>query len=170
LDLRDGVELLILYVGVHITRAIVVLVLYPFLNRSGYGLNFKEAVILVFSGLRGAVGLAMAMMVEGEQNQPLDHDLRSRIAFHVSGIALLTMTLNGMAIKPVYHKLAIYSKAKHHSILLYRALCQAEVVSRQHTLYMREHWFFHNLDFNNFERLVPQLHLLYHLNHATSRY
>ncbi len=66
LETRDWVELIWLYFLVHFTRSIVVLVLYPFLKRSGYGLTFKEAMILVCSGLRGAVGCAMAIMVESD--------------------------------------------------------------------------------------------------------
>ena len=73
-----------------------------------------------WSGLRGAVGLAMAMMVESDKGtHPLPLEIRSRIAFHVSGIAILTMVINGMTIKPLYQKLDVYIRAKHHQMLLH---------------------------------------------------
>eukprot|EP00854_Cymbomonas_tetramitiformis_P015064 gene15064-17804_t len=45
-------------------RAVVVLCFYPVLKFLGYGLHWKDAAVLVWSGLRGAVGLAMAIMAD----------------------------------------------------------------------------------------------------------
>lgn len=46
------------------SRLIVVGVLYPLLRHFGYGLDFKEAMILVWSGLRGAVALSLSLSVK----------------------------------------------------------------------------------------------------------
>lgn len=144
LDTRDWIELGLLYLLVHLTRTVVVLVLYPVLRKSGYGLTFKECCVLVFSGLRGAVGLAMAMLVESDSSQnPLAIEKRARIAFHVSGIALLTILVNGMTITSFYHWLEVYESAKHKGLLLHRALRQAEILSEHHTDTMGKHWFFY---------------------------
>eukprot|EP00392_Amoebophrya_sp_AT5.2_P005790 g5800.t1 len=159
---RDWVELLVLYFLVHVTRVIVVVVLYPFLKRSGYGMTFKECVILVFSGLRGAVGLAMAILVESDTSSTvLPLETRARIAFHVSGIALLTICINGTTITPFYHWLTVYDSAQHHSLLLHRALCQAEILSKAQQRHMKQHWFFHNCNFEILDLLIPQLHRLF---------
>lgn len=56
--------LLLLYVFVQISRVIVVGVLYPMLRHFGYGLDLKEAMILVWSGLRGAVALSLSLSVK----------------------------------------------------------------------------------------------------------
>lgn len=56
--------LLLLYVFVQISRVVVVGVLYPLLRYFGYGLDFKEATILVWSGLRGAVALSLSLSVK----------------------------------------------------------------------------------------------------------
>ena len=63
---QDWIELILLYFLVHITRVAVIGMFYPMLKRSGYGCTLKEAGVMAFSGLRGAVGLAMAMMVESD--------------------------------------------------------------------------------------------------------
>lgn len=39
-------------------------VLYPLLRRFGYGLDWKESIILTWSGLRGAVSLSLALSVK----------------------------------------------------------------------------------------------------------
>ena len=59
----DWGYLILLYLFVQLSRAIVVIVLFPGLALSGYGLSWKEAIILVWSGLRGAVALTLALTV-----------------------------------------------------------------------------------------------------------
>jgi len=55
--------MLLLYVFVQLTRAVIVIILYPGLGYSGYGLDWKEAVVLVWAGLRGAVALTLALLI-----------------------------------------------------------------------------------------------------------
>lgn len=56
--------LFLLYFYIQLSRCVVVGVLYPLLCRAGYGLDWKEAIILVWSGLRGAVALALSLSVK----------------------------------------------------------------------------------------------------------
>ncbi|KAG8382645.1 hypothetical protein BUALT_Bualt05G0098900 [Buddleja alternifolia] len=56
--------LFLLYVFVQVARMVVVGVLFPFLQYFGYGLDWREAIILVWSGLRGAVALSLALSVK----------------------------------------------------------------------------------------------------------
>lgn len=42
-------------------RAIIILVSLPLLRRTGYGVSWQEALVLLWSGLRGAVGLALSL-------------------------------------------------------------------------------------------------------------
>ena len=44
-----------------VVRAAIILVMAPLLRRTGYGLNWREGVVLWWSGLRGAVGLALSL-------------------------------------------------------------------------------------------------------------
>ena len=56
---------LVLYVILHIARGAAILILSPALRRSAYGLPWNEAVVLWWGGLRGSVGLALALVVFG---------------------------------------------------------------------------------------------------------
>ena len=44
-------------------RSLMILTLYPLLKRTGYGLTRKEMVVLIYGGLRGALGLCLSLMV-----------------------------------------------------------------------------------------------------------
>ncbi|XP_042023287.1 sodium/hydrogen exchanger 8-like isoform X2 [Salvia splendens] len=63
--------LVLLYVFVQASRVVVVGVLYPFLQYFGYGLDWREAIILIWSGLRGAVALSLSLSVKrSSDNSP----------------------------------------------------------------------------------------------------
>lgn len=42
----------------------MVAICFPFLKRMGYGMTWKQAVVLTWAGLRGAVGLSLALFVQ----------------------------------------------------------------------------------------------------------
>lgn len=56
--------LLLLWLTLLLIRAAVVLCFYPVLDVLGYGLHWKDALVLVWGGLRGAVGLAMGIVAD----------------------------------------------------------------------------------------------------------
>eukprot|EP01134_Creolimax_fragrantissima_P007127 CFRG7127T1 len=90
---RDVGNLFILYVALHLIRALSILVLMPVLRLNGYGLDWKQFVVMVYGGLRGAIGLALALIVESDPEVPLES--RTRIMFLVGGIVGLTLLING---------------------------------------------------------------------------
>merc|ERR1719478_338923 len=61
ITMNDVLESLLVYIGIHVVRGILLVVCFPIMKRMGYGLTVKEALIMWFGGLRGAVGLAMVL-------------------------------------------------------------------------------------------------------------
>eukprot|EP00403_Amphidinium_massartii_P004389 CAMPEP_0178380582 /NCGR_PEP_ID=MMETSP0689_2-20121128/5537_1 /TAXON_ID=160604 /ORGANISM="Amphidinium massartii, Strain CS-259" /LENGTH=1239 /DNA_ID=CAMNT_0020000729 /DNA_START=148 /DNA_END=3868 /DNA_ORIENTATION=+ len=152
-----AVELLALYVILHITRTLVVACFGPVLQRSGYGLNAKEGVILIYGGLRGAVGLAMGLMVE--HSHKIHANVGTVVAFHTSGIVLLTILVNGSTVEPVYKKLRPYADPVARVRLVMKALKKVEEKCQFHKKYglkeMRDHWFFHDVCFSQLYSCIP---------------
>jgi NhaP-type Na+/H+ or K+/H+ antiporter len=62
----DFVILFLIYLAIHLTRAINIAMFYPLMKRTGYGLPGKDAVVVWWGGLRGAIGLALALVVYSE--------------------------------------------------------------------------------------------------------
>ena len=50
------------------------LIFSPLLSRIGYGLTWRNSTVMIWGGLRGAVGLTLALIVN--QNQALDPEGR----------------------------------------------------------------------------------------------
>lgn len=89
--------LILLYVFLQISRAIVVGSLYPFLRYFGYGLDWKEGIVLVWSGLRGAVALSLSLSVKqsSDTSTYINRETGVLFVFFTGGIVFLTLIING---------------------------------------------------------------------------
>jgi len=89
----DWIRMFIFWILMIIMRFAVVMACYPVLNRSGYGITKNDILVIVWGGLRGALGLTLALMVAVDTR--LDTRLRELTIFYMSGAATLTLLVNG---------------------------------------------------------------------------
>ncbi|XP_031110649.1 sodium/hydrogen exchanger 8 isoform X2 [Ipomoea triloba] len=89
--------LFLLYVLVQVSRVVVVGALFPLLRCFGYGLDWKEATILVWSGLRGAVALSLSLSVKrsSDNSSYINSETGILFVFFTGGIVFLTLIING---------------------------------------------------------------------------
>ena len=108
--------LVVLYIFVYLIRLTIVSLFYPLLMRLGYGLSMKEGAVVVHGGLRGAVGLALAirvqeMSLQGYQDGS-DYDLTkndgNRILFFVGGIAVLTLLVQATTTEALMRRMGMF--------------------------------------------------------------
>lgn len=90
------------YVLLFIIRAFIVLLFRPALKRLGYGFPWQDSIVVIWGGLRGAVGLALALMVTIE-----NRSVGEKILLHTSGIVLLTLLVNATTLLPLLKILGI---------------------------------------------------------------
>lgn len=122
----DFIVLVILYAGIHIARAIMISLLYPLMKRSGYGLDLRDSVVTWYGALRGAVGLALALVVAGMETLPVE--VRDQFLFLAAGTVMLTLLINATTIKFVVNKLGLTKMASSKAILInqtYRAVTES---------------------------------------------
>jgi hypothetical protein len=81
-------------------RAAGITLLYPLTSRLGYGMNWRDAIIVTWAGLRGAVGLVLALSVRNSEDLG-SQEFRERLFFFVSLQALLTVVLQGTTMQPL---------------------------------------------------------------------
>lgn len=95
---REFVWCFVLYIVVMIIRGVMLALLYPLLKHaSEYGTKPADVVFMWWGGLRGAVGLALALYVNATLNSnDNDNDDKDgdRVLFFVAGVALLTLVIN----------------------------------------------------------------------------
>ncbi|MEC4724453.1 sodium:proton antiporter [Shewanella sp. D64] len=104
-DLANWEYLAVIFLGILIIRASVILGLMPILARIGVGLTKEKSIVLIWGGLRGAVSLALALIVA--TNEALDIQLRDQVLFLTAGIVVLTIVVNGSSMRFVMAKLGL---------------------------------------------------------------
>lgn len=89
------------FVMLIIIRYILIFMFYPCLSRLGYGFSFNEAVLVSYGGLRGAVGLALAMVVHNDTvlEKKRGGRVGAIVLLYTSIIALLTLVVNAPTTK-----------------------------------------------------------------------
>ena len=70
------------------------MVCYPVLKVTGYGITFRKAIIMVWAGLRGAVGLALSLFVLFD-GQISDRSFRLLAFFFMGLISAITICVQG---------------------------------------------------------------------------
>ena len=100
----DAGMLFVLFLALNAIRFLMVFLFHPLMKRMGYGMDVSRALVISWSGLRGAVGLIGALIVSEQttcedgkehENGCIALATQERIIFHMAGIVALTLLLNG---------------------------------------------------------------------------
>ncbi len=103
--MQDFIILILLYIGIHAVRALVITMFYPLMKKAGYGLSKKNAYVVWWGALRGAIGLALALIVAAETK--IDSHIRDQFLFYTAGIVTLTLLVNATTIKALLQTLGL---------------------------------------------------------------
>lgn len=98
--MEDWLYLLILYASLYAIRALLVLIFFPITSNIGIKQNWQEACFMAHAGLRGAVGIALALLLSAEtHNAPKEQrekyqEYVDKLFGMVGGVAFLTLVIN----------------------------------------------------------------------------
>ncbi len=152
--LQDWMILGILYIGIHVARAVVIALLYPILRKSGYGLPVKEAIVVWWGGLRGAVGLALGLLVA--QNTLIPEEIRGQILFHCAGIVTLTLLINGTTTRNLIKALGMQKVAAAKALMLDNAIKFIREDADKNYAVLRENKFLSGADWERVRGYMPR--------------
>lgn len=120
--LEDFVVLTLVYIGIHIVRAIVIAMFFPVMKRAGYGMTAKEGVVVWYGALRGAIGLALGLIVANIDSTVLSQTMnvsiqeataiKEEFLFLIAGTVTLTLLINATTIKMIINKLGLLKQSQ----------------------------------------------------------
>jgi NhaP-type Na+/H+ or K+/H+ antiporter len=111
---NDWGYLVLLYVVLTAIRFALFAIVFPVISRIGLKSNWQEMVFQSFSGLRGAIGISLAIFLDNEVRQAqVDIEnsafvLQTNKVFgFVGGIAFMTLSINATLAGPLLRKLGL---------------------------------------------------------------
>lgn len=107
------------YLFLQVIRFGLILAFKPVMSIGNKWLRWKEAIVVAFSGLRGAVSLILALEVGA--NEEIPRNISSRVVLWTTGIVGLSLLVNGFLIKPLIHYLKLDRAEKTREDFLERA-------------------------------------------------
>ena len=117
--MNDIWMLLIVYVVIHLVRIVVIAVLYPLMRKNGYGMTYTDSKVLWWGALRGAIGLALALIVEASPD--IDQTIREQFLFLIAGTVTMTLLINATTMKMVAAKLGLTKVSPEKKYVLEQA-------------------------------------------------
>ncbi len=120
-NISNLLSILIIYVGIHIVRAIVIVIFYPAMKRFGYGLSAKDSVVLWWGALRGAIALALALVVTAVDPKYIPAEISSQFLTIIAGIVTLTLVVNATSIGWLVNKLGLTKIKPARALMIYNA-------------------------------------------------
>ncbi|WP_136809307.1 cation:proton antiporter [Desulfosediminicola flagellatus] len=144
--------LFILFIGIMIIRAVSISMFLPLLQRIGLGITREKSIVLIWGGLRGAVALALALVVA--QDRRIPSELGDQILFLTAGIVVLTLLINGTSMQLVLKWVGLdkLPPAKQSTVDKARVHIQREMDELLPTL--KENGFFQGADWDQVEQNI----------------
>eukprot|EP00210_Caulerpa_lentillifera_P006651 g6354.t1 len=122
---REWGYAVLLYLALQLIRLITIFSLLPFLSRLGYGMTWKDALVATWGGLRGAVGLALALIVElDEHNIPVS--FRSYTIFYLGFVVIATLLINGTTMPYLLKLLGVTKSSPEKLEILFHLVLDME--------------------------------------------
>eukprot|EP00812_Abedinium_dasypus_P002540 NODE_130_length_2002_cov_178.843349.p1 GENE.NODE_130_length_2002_cov_178.843349~~NODE_130_length_2002_cov_178.843349.p1 ORF type:complete len:560 (-),score=192.05 NODE_130_length_2002_cov_178.843349:306-1742(-) len=129
ITLEDWGWLVFVYVVAAVVRGLMLVVFYPALKVLGYSTTVKDCVVMWWGGLRGAVGMALAVMVKNSDG--IEFKTGHLFIFLVGGVAMLTLLINATTCGKLVKALGLTepgaakeSLMKHFRTKMHRSVCE----------------------------------------------
>ncbi len=147
--------LILVYIGITIIRGIMVFMFYPIMKRQQYGITPKEGIVLTWGGLRGALGLTLALLVFYTPTIP--EAVRHQILFLTGGVVTLTLTINATTMSWVIKKLNLSKKPSAKLLLEYniKAMYKDKIYEFFNSL--RKDQSLNSADWSNLKTYLPDI-------------
>jgi len=144
IEAQDYLHLVVIYVALIAVRAGMLFASLPVLRGLSDDMqevSLSHVVVMTWGGLRGAVGLALAIQVAGDRaGGMISEKDADRVLFYVGGVAMLTLVVNATTCPLIVKMLGITSmkdSRRRMLMLMHRRLLEMSAESTSHPAVQR---------------------------------
>eukprot|EP00878_Enallax_costatus_P006804 GHUV01007132.1.p1 GENE.GHUV01007132.1~~GHUV01007132.1.p1 ORF type:complete len:889 (+),score=286.27 GHUV01007132.1:1018-3684(+) len=125
----DAGYAVVLYLWLMVARSATIAAFYPLLStgRVGYAMNWKTAVVMVWAGLRGAVGVAMSLFILVDTKISSD-EYKAHCVFYMAVMAFATVLINGSTAKYLLRGLGLLKMTPQQIQVLEHVLQEVDAI------------------------------------------
>lgn len=145
--------LVLIYAALNAIRFVMIRVFYPLMKRSGYGLSDRETIILSWGGLRGALGMTLALMVSNTPAIP--EIIRGHVLFFTAGIVTLTLVCNATTMRWLLRRLGLTQVPSARTTIQTRLRENIREGSEKYLERLQRHDSLRGADWNAVSRYLP---------------
>ena len=158
---KDWGYLVLVYILLHVIRGILFVAVYPITSRIGLKTDWKETTFQIYGGLRGAVGIALAIFLNSELTEFVVNDNYdvateqedvAQVYFFVGGVAFLTLFINGSTAGPFLKWLGLADSTDTRKRIVAAEVCQLRAVMVENVVKLLTLERFKNVDFSFVQR------------------
>ncbi|XP_952081.1 sodium/hydrogen exchanger, putative [Theileria annulata] len=149
-------RLVVVYIYLNITRTIMLLLFKPLLTYTGYQINFKELLLLIWGGLRGAMVLVLGLRLENDKK--ISNSISDLLSFYISGSTMIILILHGFTFNMLYKLLNPYPVKEYRIEYLNKTMKFIEDKYLERLSNLENYWLYKNTDvLEKANLLVPVL-------------
>ncbi|CAD8153221.1 unnamed protein product [Paramecium pentaurelia] len=150
----DYIRMIVFYFFMILARFIMILTFWPFLRCFGYPISKSEFIVLVYGGLRGALGLTLSLMVGCDEELPAR--FRHLSVFYGAGMAAITNLINGTTCKALVQYLEMIENPVVKKKVYKKYLEELIVNSQDKMRELESDQFYSMADWNKVNQLIGQ--------------
>eukprot|EP00755_Sulcionema_specki_P019112 Sspe_Gene.68610::Locus_40452_Transcript_2_3_Confidence_0.333_Length_3791::g.68610::m.68610 len=152
-EATDAGYLFITYASINVIRSLVLMLFFFPLRLFEYKIDTREAALVGWGGLRGAVGLSLALVIQNN-DEVIMPKLRDKLLFHTAGIVLLTLVVNGTTTQPLVNKLKLDAIAPRRRKLMEERYRDLKEHSAQEIIDLRAEPLYYDCNWNILDKLT----------------
>ena len=148
----DVAYLLLTYLCINVVRVIVLMIFLPVINSPlfEYKMTWRTFLLVAWGGLRGAVGLSLALVLRTD-NKVVQPHVKDKIMFHTAGIVLLTLLVNAVSCRFLVAALGLNAVDLRRKLLMRDAFERVQSVSEHEILDLRREPLYYDCNWRKVE-------------------
>ncbi len=152
----DFLILFLIYIGITIIRAIMIAIFFPAMKKIGYGISKKDSVILLWGALRGAIALALALVIAGVDDKFISPEIKNQFLFLTAGLVTMTLLFNATTMKFVLNKLGFTKISPANALMIFNAKQYLRSSTENSISRLKNDRFMKNADWNSLYDYLPE--------------